>query len=331
MTALVRYDAACKAIARAKTVDEAKKIRNSAEAMRAYAKVAKNRGLEVDAAEIRIRAERRVGELFDAQKTAGGFKRGGDRKSKVAVGPLKPITIDEVGIDKHLADRARKLARVPVRKFEAMIGEWRERTEREHDRVTMNLLREGDREQLRVERLTRPLPPGQFRLLYADPPWQYEHVKTESRAIENQYPTMTLETIRALKVPAAEDAVLFMWATSPKLAEALSVVEAWRFRYRTCAVWDKGVIGMGYYFRQQHELLLVGARGDLPVPEPDARPASVFQAPRGKHSAKPVFAYELVERMYPTFAETDRVELFARGRRLGWTSWGNETLDEAAS
>lgn len=164
---------------------------------------------------------------------------------------------------------------------------------------------------------------GTFPVIYADPPWRYEHVKTESRAIENHYPTMSLDEICALPVTtiAGEDCVLFLWATSPKLAEALRVMEAWGFTYRTCAVWDKGQIGMGYYFRQQHELLLVGTRGNLPVPAPSDRATSVIRSPRGEHSAKPTLVYDLIESMYPEYR---KVELFARNTREGWQSWGNQ-------
>jgi N6-adenosine-specific RNA methylase IME4 len=209
-----------------------------------------------------------------------------------------------------------------------MIGEWRERVQAETERVTINLLRAGGR---RAAHEPPPWPAGLFRLLYVDPPWEYEHIVTESRAIANQYPTMTLEAICELKPPAAPDAVLFLWTTSPKLAEALAVLKAWDFSYRTCAVWDKEIVGMGYYFRQQHELLLVGARGAAPVPEPSHRPASVFRVRRGRHSAKPDHVYELLEAMYPTLTEQDRVELFARQPRPGWTAWGNEPVKAAAS
>jgi N6-adenosine-specific RNA methylase IME4/ParB-like chromosome segregation protein Spo0J len=163
----------------------------------------------------------------------------------------------------------------------------------------------------------------QYPIILADPPWLYEHVETESRAIENHYPTMTLDDICALPVNALAlgDAILFMWATSPKLAEAIRVVEAWGFTYRTCAVWVKDKIGMGYYFRQQHELILVGVKGGPPMPAPPDRPSSVIEAPRGAHSAKPEAVYELIERMYPTWP---RIELFARSPREGWDSWGNQ-------
>jgi N6-adenosine-specific RNA methylase IME4 len=328
MDALIKYDAACRAIAAAKTVIEVKQISNAAAAWRTYARQAKNRALEVDCAEIRMRAERRVGELMSAQKAAVGFHVGGRPRKTTSGSDVVLPTLKKAGIDDRLADRARKFAAIPLPKFEALILEWRDRILAEHERVTTNLLREGAR---RLRHDPPDLPVGVYRLLYADPPWEYEHVITESRAIENQYPTMTIDAIRALEPPAADDAVLFLWATSPKLADALTVLDAWGFTYRTCAVWDKVIIGMGYYFRQQHELLLVGARGALPVPEPAVRCSSVIQARRGRHSEKPAVVYGMLESMYPTFTELDRVELFQRVPRPGWSGWGNEPVTEAAS
>lgn len=162
-----------------------------------------------------------------------------------------------------------------------------------------------------------------YPVIYADPPWRYEYIETESRAIENQYPTMTLDEIKALDLDAIalDDCVLFMWATSPKLAEAFEVLRAWGFEYRTCAVWDKQKIGMGYYFRQQHELLLVAVRGQPMTPAPANRPSSVLSFPRGEHSAKPVEVYELIEAMYP---ELPKLEMFCRSPRDGWGAWGNQ-------
>ncbi len=172
---------------------------------------------------------------------------------------------------------------------------------------------------LSVDSLDRLYP-----VVYADPPWRYEHSMTDNRKIENQYPTMTLEEICNLPVGdiAAPDAVLLLWTTSPKLAESMDVINAWGFVYRTCIVWDKERIGMGYYARQQHELLLIASRGSIPVPEPENRPASVIRLKRdNEHSAKPHEFYTLIERMYP---EYDRIELFARNNRDGWAAWGNQ-------
>jgi N6-adenosine-specific RNA methylase IME4 len=193
-------------------------------------------------------------------------------------------------------------------------------------------IRAAKQEERREERLavvatlaqpTPDLPFGRYPVLYVDPPWRYEFAESESRAIENQYPTMELDDICALPVGdiATADSILFMWATSPKLAEAIRVVEAWGFTYRSSAVWVKPQLGMGYYFRQQHELLLVATRGSMPAPAPGDRPRSVYESPREAHSAKPVAFYEFIESMYPSLP---RVELFARKPREGWSGWGNQ-------
>lgn len=333
---LVRYDAACKALAEAKAVDEAKKIRDVAEAMRAYGKQVQNKELEADAWEIRQRAERRMGELIKEQGAIEGLNQGGRPSNKpgAKTHPVSkaPTLAEVLGPDhKRIADQSRKKAAVPEGEFDGYLAEGRDRILQEHKRVEDNLIRAGEREQKKGERPSRPLPRGKYRLIYADPPWRYEHIETESRAIENQYPTMSLDDICALPVPAADDAVLFLWATSPKLAESIKVIEAWGFDYRTCAVWDKEKIGMGYYFRQQHELLLVAARGSLPVPEPSDRVSSVIRVKRGGiHSRKPVQVIELLESMYPKFTKTDRIELFTREPRVGWAAWGNEPLTESA-
>ncbi len=171
---------------------------------------------------------------------------------------------------------------------------------------------------------TPPLPDGQFTVIYADPPWQYEHPISDSRAIETHYPTLPLEEIKALKIPSAENAVLFLWTPAPKLSEALEVIASWGFSYRTNAVWDKEKIGMGYWFRGQHELLLLGTKGEVATPPPDCRIASVIRSPREEHSRKPALVYELIERMLP---KQEYVELFGRGNsRKGWKMWGNEVV-----
>ena len=162
-----------------------------------------------------------------------------------------------------------------------------------------------------------------YEVLYADPPWKYGFSRSKTRKVENQYPTMTVADISALgpRLPIADDAVLYLWATAPKLLEALEVMRAWGFEYKTCAVWDKQRIGMGYYFRGRHELLLVGKRGNYPVPAPSKRVASVFTEVRRGHSRKPECVRRWIESAYPSAL---KLELFARGVALGWSAWGDE-------
>jgi N6-adenosine-specific RNA methylase IME4/ParB-like chromosome segregation protein Spo0J len=163
-----------------------------------------------------------------------------------------------------------------------------------------------------------------YAVIYADPPWEREPgTSSPNREIENHYPTMPIEEICALSVAdlATPDAVLFLWATSPLLPQALEVMRAWGFEYKTGMVWVKDSFGTGYWVRSRHEFLLIGKRGDMPHPAPAARPDSVIEAPRREHSRKPDEAYELIERMYP---ELPKIELFARQARPGWAAWGNQ-------
>lgn len=326
MTQLVRYSEACRAIAAAKRIDEVRAIRNHAEALRAAGRIAKNKQIEADGAEIRIRAERRLGELIDAQKNTIGLNQGavkGKTGAKRVPALDQRPTLAQAGIDKKLSARAQKLAAVPEKKFESMIGKWRDRVSAEGERVTASLLRETDRADRDANIPAVEEPNGKYSIILADPPWRYEHSASESREIENQYPTMDLESICKLPIAdiAASDCVLFLWTTSPKLDESMQVVRAWGFNYRTCAIWDKEVIGMGYYFRQQHELLLIATHGTPGVPSPSSRVSSVVRSRRAGHSEKPEIFYEIIEAMYPT---ASRIELFARAARDGWFRWGNQ-------
>ena len=160
-----------------------------------------------------------------------------------------------------------------------------------------------------------------FDVIYADPPWKYDFSVSKARAIENHYETMKLEEIRDMKVPAKENAVLFLWSPPTFILKALKVMAAWGFTFVTFAVWDKQVIGMGFWFRAQHEALLVGRKGHFSPPSPANRVSSIIKARRKKHSEKPGAVYRIIEEMYP---DVKRIELFARNKREGWAAWGNE-------
>jgi len=165
-----------------------------------------------------------------------------------------------------------------------------------------------------------------YPIILADPAWHYTF-GNEERNIQINYPTMSHQDICALPVSklATKDALLFLWATSPKLHEAMDVLKAWQFDYKTCAVWVKNRPITGYYFRQQHELLLIGTKGNgIPTPRPENRPVSIIPGLVREHSRKPDELYEIIEKMYP---ELKKIELFARNRREGWTAWGNEIME----
>lgn len=164
-------------------------------------------------------------------------------------------------------------------------------------------------------------PPSGFEVIYADPPWHYDFSKSNSREIENHYPTMTQEDICALGVPAARNAVLFLWGVAPKLPEALEVMSSWGFTYRSGAVWDKELVGMGYWFRGQHEHLLVGVKGNWSPPPQPLRVASVYREARGRHSKKPTAIRNMIATWWP---DALRLEMFCRYPAPGWHVWGNQ-------
>lgn len=164
------------------------------------------------------------------------------------------------------------------------------------------------------------MPEGKFNIIYADPPWEYEFSETSIRDVEKNYPTMKLEEIKSLEIPTAKDCVLFLWATAPKLREALEVIEAWGFEYKTHCIWDKEWIGMGYWFRGQHELLLIATKGNPGTPLKPV--SSVYKEKRTEHSRKPNYYYNLIEDYFP---KGKYLELFARKKHNDkWTTWGNE-------
>jgi len=172
-----------------------------------------------------------------------------------------------------------------------------------------------------AEKRSRELPAGKFQVIFADPPWQYDNSGFTESA-ESHYPTMSVEEICALPIAnlAENTSVLFLWATNPLLPEALQVIEAWGFTYKTNMAWikDKGR-GKGWYLKSKHELLLIGVKPE--TPHPLCRPDSCFEADRGPiHSKKPDITYQIIESMYPG----NKIELFARSNRPGWVVWGNE-------
>ena len=172
-------------------------------------------------------------------------------------------------------------------------------------------------------------PSGKYRVIYADPPWSYSNNMpdnfTEQR---DHYPVMALADICALPVRdvVEDDAVLFLWVTSPILEEAFEVVNAWGFNYKASFVWDKMRPVMGHYNSVSHELLLVCTRGAC-MPDVIKLFDSVVSEPKSEHSRKPEIFYEIIETLYPYGT---RVELFSRGAtRAGWAAYGNQA-DAAA-
>ncbi len=121
--------------------------------------------------------------------------------------------------------------------------------------------------------------------------------------------------------------MLYLWATAPKLLEALEVIKSWGFEYKTHAIWDKEIIGMGYWFRGQHELLIVATKGKISPPISNLRKSSILKYRRTKHSRKPDEIRNLISLWFPN---ENKIELFARKRIKGWECWGDKVESDTA-
>ena len=170
-----------------------------------------------------------------------------------------------------------------------------------------------------------------YKVILADPPWSYQVFSQvpAGRPSARPYKAMRMVDIFSLPVDsiAEDDALLFMWATSPLLPEALHCMKAWGFNFKCVAfTWvkrnkksDGWFWGMGWWTRSNPEYLLLGIKGDPKRENADVH--SVLDYPVGDHSKKPAEVRQRIERLC---GEAKRVELFARERAEGWDAWGNE-------
>jgi N6-adenosine-specific RNA methylase IME4 len=177
---------------------------------------------------------------------------------------------------------------------------------------------------------------GQFATILADPPWQFINktgkVAPEHRRL-SRYGTMRLDDITALPVEqlAAPTAHLYLWCPNALLPEGLAVMKAWGFAYKSNIVWHKvrrdggsDGRGVGFYFRNVTELLLFGVRGkNARTLAAGRRQVNLLATRKREHSRKPDEQYEIIEACSPA----PYFELFARGRRKGWTAWGDQAED----
>ena len=169
---------------------------------------------------------------------------------------------------------------------------------------------------------------GKYGVILADPPWRYTgFILNPILEPEYHYETMTHSDLKAMKEDilkvAAENSVIFMWATPAKLEEALELLKVWGFTYKTNLVWEKSRGMMGAWAYNKHEFILIGTRGSVAPKETLA--SSILKWKRTDHgnihSGKPDKLYQQIEEWFPKLS---KLELFARNVREGWSSFGNQ-------
>lgn len=340
MTDLVRYEAARKALAEAKNTDEVMQIHDFSRQMEAAGRVAKNHDLEADAAEIRLRAERRLGQLIRKQKETVGLNQGG-RPRKKPVPPEEQVSekpkLAEGGISRKLSSRAQRSADVDDKAFELIVADHRDRIIAESDRVTDAIVRESEKKKKRESRIDSVAGGGRvddllelvkrgikFGCIYADPPWQFRTYseRGKGRNADQHYETMSFDDLKALPVAelASENCLLLMWMVDWAPREAIELMEAWGFTHKTTAfTWTKpNHLGLGYWTRANPEQCWLGTKG-----KPERLSKGVRQwinEPVGEHSAKPKIHKSHIEAL----VGGPYLELFGRDLVEGWTVWGNQ-------
>jgi N6-adenosine-specific RNA methylase IME4 len=164
---------------------------------------------------------------------------------------------------------------------------------------------------------------GKYRVIYADPPWSYGNTMSdEATQPDTHYNAIDDKRLAKMNVKdiAEDDAVMFLWVTSPKLEDCFPIIKAWGFEYKSAFIWDKVKHNMGHYNSVRHELLLICTRGSC-MPDVPKLVDSVQTIERGEHSAKPEEFRNIIDELYP---RGKRIELFARKKADGWDNYGNE-------
>ncbi len=181
------------------------------------------------------------------------------------------------------------------------------------------------REEIKEQAKIIDQPKGKYRIIYADPPWQYADKRDGNfTGAEDHYSTMSIQELCNLPIRniTQENAVLFLWVTSPLLAECFEVIESWGFKYKSSYIWDKIRGFVGHYNNVRHELLLICTKGSC-MPDITSKFDSIQSITKSpNHSEKPEYFRQIIDESY-TYG--NRIELFARKKSNDkWDVWGNE-------
>lgn len=171
-----------------------------------------------------------------------------------------------------------------------------------------------------------------YDIIYADPPWAYRNMGNIQATANSHYSTMKQEDIEALPIGqlAKPNSILFMWATFPKMQEALNTIKAWGFEYKTVGfTWIKknkngsNFFGVGWYTKSNAEVCLIGVKGK--PPKASNKVSQIIESVREEHSKKPDIVRDKIIEFCGDFS---RIELFARQHAEGWDCWGNEAPED---
>ena len=319
-TQLIHFDTARRELEFARSIDEVKVIRDQAEAIRQYIKQQKGSfEMQNHAAEIKLRAERRAGEMLKEiervtpQEAVSHSMMEHDTPSYTEIlkqNEIAPVTAHRWQIE----------AEIPEERFEQFIAETKAAADELTSRAALGIALKIKHEERKKASIEAIMPNGLFQIIVIDPPWPYEQSEYNaySHRVANPYFSMSIENIMAFDFPSDENSTLWLWATNSFLHDAFHILEAWGFEYKTMLTWFKQKTGVGNYLRGQTEHCLLAIRGN-PIFTHVAQGTALI-AKAGANSEKPDAFYELVESLCPG----NKLDVFGRKKRDGWEVYGDQ-------
>ena len=323
-TKLVKYDALLSALAAIERVDEAKDVRDKADALLIYAKRAKDPTAISRIIDIKFTAIDKGGELLTAMAKSGERAvKGQPRKEKSQTATLLPKLTD-LGVNKTLSSRWQRFHLLPkTAKSDAVARAKKKALLAVHGATgrTREEMRKEDAD--RVRKLTKGS--GRYPTLVIDPPWDHEGLSLAGRGMPT-YAVMSHEELLALDVEqwATDDCAMYLWITNNFVPRGVELMECWGFQHKTMLTWVKPRFGLGSYFRSSTEHVLFGVKGQMRTRRDDI--PTHFEAPLGKHSEKPEEFYDIVRAAsHPPYGEVFQIK-----QRADFVGLFKATVKEAA-
>ena len=307
------------ALRETKDIDLVKFIIDRAELLRIYRKqIGDSLEIQNEAAEIRIRAQRKAGEMLEEteRQTVGRPKVKWFHR-----GTILP-KLSDLGFEKKESHRYQTLASIPEEIFEKHIEEVKEK---EKELTTSELLilaknlkrKEEIEEQKKIIESGIELPTEIYDVIVIDPPWPYgTEYNAQGRRAASPYPEMSLEELSNLELPAADNCILFLWTTHKFMRHSFNLIDTWGFREVAIITWVKDRIGLGEWLRSKSEFCIMCVKGKPIINLTNQ--TTVINAPLREHSRKPDEFYQMVDDL----CIGKKLDYFSREKRKGWDSFG---------
>jgi len=320
MNALELRDNAKQQLQEIRTIETGVDYLNKVKAIETWAKAEKKDAeLQNIIAEQKLRTQRILGGLLKEEVKVGN-------PSKFNGQPPRPLK--SFGLTKQQSSDFQKVASLPEETFEKEIETAKEETNKRIELTTSRMLKvakqiERDKDLKKQKEHIKNIDTNtllnEYDIIVVDPPWEYDRkYDPDSSRIANPYPSMDLNEIYNINLPASDNSILWLWTTQAYLYESKKILEHWGFQYKATLVWNKDKIGMGHWLRMQCEFCLLGIKGK-PIYN-NTKYRDIITEKGREHSRKPDCFYDMVN----DICVGTKLDYFSREQREGWFNYGNE-------